>query len=150
MNSRNYLNKKQNGAALMVAMVMIFMLTVMGLKAMRSSNLDRRMTANAIQSSITFQAAESATELVLNDPANMNAALKGKVKMSPELSAAPELLIGVDFEYVGDGTASGYSLGTNSGGFIALRYEALGTATINTTNAESNVLQGAYRIVPAP
>lgn len=150
MNNRNYLNRNQDGAALMVAMVMIFMLTIMGLSSMRSSNLDRRMTSNAIQSSITFQAAESSTDVMLNAPENMNAALKEKVKTSPDISAVSELLVGVDFEYVGDGTAAGYSLGTNSGGFISLRFEALGTAIISTTQAESNVLQGAYRIVPAP
>ena len=134
----------------MISIVMIFMLTVMGLSAMRNSNLDRRMTSNSIQSAITFQAAESSTELMLNEPENMNSALREKVKTSPKLSNAPELSVGVDFEYVGDGTATGYSLGTNSGGFISLRFEALGTAIINTTRTESNVLQGAYRIVPAP
>ena len=77
MNNRHYHNKKkQDGAALMVAMVMIFMLTLMGLASMRNSNLDRRMTSNSVQSAITFQAAESSTELMLNDPENMNSALR--------------------------------------------------------------------------
>ena len=150
MNNRYYLEKKQDGAALMVAMVMIFMLTIMGLSSMRNSNLDRRMTSNSVQSAITFQAAESSTELMLNDPENMNSALREKVRKSPDLSSVSELSVGVDFNYVGDGTATGYSLGTNSGGFISLRFEALGTAMISNTQTESNVLQGAYRIVPAP
>jgi len=53
-------DKSQRGGALLVAMVMIFMLSIMGISVMRSSTLEHRMAVNAIRTAATFQAAESA------------------------------------------------------------------------------------------
>lgn len=55
----------QRGAALMVAIVMIFMMTVLGISAMRGATLEGRLASNALQKELTFQAAESSTDLVL-------------------------------------------------------------------------------------
>ena len=66
--------RTQSGAALLVAMIMIFMLSVLGISAMRGANLERRMTENAIQSATSFQLAESAGELLLNDRVNLGLA----------------------------------------------------------------------------
>ncbi len=153
MNYRTPHAASQSGAALMIAMVMIFMLTILGVSSMRASNMERRLTSNAILTSTTFKAAESSTDMVLNDSENLSsawAANDGIIQESPDLKSTSDVSISVDLSYVGDGAAPGYSLGASSGGFMSLRFDALGTATLDAVNAESNVRQGAYRIVPSP
>jgi len=43
---------------------------------MRGSTLEKRMAINAIQSSTTFQAAESASDLALNNPSHLTSAYR--------------------------------------------------------------------------
>jgi len=141
--------KHQRGAALMVAMVMIFMLSVMGISAMRTSTLEKRMTTNAIQSSTTLQAAESATEQMLNSAQTLREAAENPdtivtidtdvVRADIGLSNTSEIV------YVGDGPAFGYSAD-----FMTLRYVAQGDSEIASVRARSIVRQGAKRVVPRP
>lgn len=144
----------QTGGALLVAMVMIFMLSIMGASAMRSSTLEKRMTANAIQTSATFQAAESASNLALNDPDNLtttyNTGYKKKVilpidEVRDDIGLESRSLL----EWVGTGAAPGYSLGEGKAGFQGLYYVATGVSAIDTVRSQATVEQGAYRIVPA-
>ena len=60
---------REGGAALLVAMVLIFMLSIMGVSVMRSSAIEKRMATNAAQSTTTLYAAESVTEQMLNSSA---------------------------------------------------------------------------------
>jgi len=141
--------RAQRGAALVVAMVMIFMLSIMGISAMRSSTLEKRMTANAIQSSTTLQAAESATERMFNSAAVLDQAAR-----------APGTIIKVDTDAVrddiafeqtseivylgGEGGAFGYS-----DDFVTLRYIAQGDVRIDSARSRAIVRQGATQLVPA-
>ena len=61
----------QQGAALIVSMVLIFMLSILGLTSMRSSTLENRLVGNALQKDLTIQAADSAGEISLDDEANL-------------------------------------------------------------------------------
>ncbi|MBX2837740.1 MAG: hypothetical protein KTR35_12850 [Gammaproteobacteria bacterium] len=146
---------KQRGTALLVALVMIFMLSIMGISAMRSSTMENRMAANSIQASNAFQAAESSTEIVLNDYANINAALTDQVNgvamnTTDELDGSTiSLDANVTLMYVGDGPAPGFSLGQGGTNFRALRLQTNGTGNINAVAASSEVEQGAFRIAPA-
>lgn len=141
--------RRQRGGALMVAMVMIFMLSIMGVSAMRGSSLEQRMAANSIMTSNTFQAAESATEIVLNDPNQMVAAYMGGSVTLDTSGHAPESMDSeVTLTYTGDGPAPGYSAGAGQALFRALRFVAEGSANIDAASANSTVRQGAYRVVP--
>lgn len=141
----------QKGSALLIAMVMIFMLSLMGVSAMRGSTLEKRMAINAIQSSTTFQAAESASELALNQPANLNRAYQQGMnnELILEIDEVHED-IGMEsrsvLEYVGDNALPpGFSVGI----VASVIYVASGVSAIPAVRSQSTVEQGAYRVVPA-
>ena len=56
---------RERGAALLVAMVMVFLLSVLGVSSMRGASLEGRLASNALHKELTFQAAESSTDQVL-------------------------------------------------------------------------------------
>lgn len=55
MNPRN-----ERGAALIVALIFLLVLTLLGVGAMRTTNMQERMAGNLRDSNLAFQAAESA------------------------------------------------------------------------------------------
>jgi type IV pilus assembly protein PilX len=61
----------QQGVALVVALILLVIMTLLGLGAMRSVTLEEKMSANTFDRSLSFQAAESSlreTEALLNAP----------------------------------------------------------------------------------
>ena len=143
---------QQRGAALLVAMVMIFMLSIMGVSAMRGSTLERRMASNSIQANTVFQASDSSTEIALNDNSNLQAAwmsATNEVNITTDMKRTSEMESSVVLKYVGDGAAAGTSIGLGASNFVALRYVAEGQANIAAVRSGAVVHQGAYRIVPA-
>lgn len=148
--------KAQSGTALVVSLIIIFVMSIMGITAMRTATLGNRMTTNAIHKNTTFQAAESAVELTLSDKDNLEAAYQSldadgsqhlPVEVPIELSANVNLETEAAILYAGTGPAIGHSLG--SGGFIALQFQTIGEARIPSVQAATRVIQGAYRVVPA-
>jgi len=145
--------QRQRGGALLVAMVMIFMLSIMGITSMRGSSLERRMATNSVQSAATFQSAESLTDLALNNSVNLENAWRGQgtpyrvpsIDLQNNFTAAH----GVEAVYQGTSVALGFSLGVDAGSnFSAFQYEVVGGTVIEETRTRSAVAQGAYRIVP--
>jgi len=148
---RTHYAERQRGAALLVALVMIFMMTVLGLTAMRESSLEKRMTTNSVHKSSTFQAAESATDLIINNEANLTEAFTREgeiVNVALPIPTNTEMELTGSIEYTGHGAPSGFSFG-KKGGFQALRYRVQGDAKIVNVQSASKVFQGTYQIVPA-
>jgi len=145
----------QRGSALMLALVMIFMLSLMGVSAMRGSTLEKRMATNAIQTQATFQAAESASDLALNARENLTLAYQEGRNNELVLDDIEEVntTIGLDsrstLEYVGETLASGWSTGVGTQSFEGLLFIASGVSAIPAVRSQSTVEQGAYRIAPA-
>lgn len=52
--------KHQNGVALIIAMIVLVILTILGVTAMNTSNLELKMSSNAKQQASAFQNAENA------------------------------------------------------------------------------------------
>lgn len=52
--------KQQTGIALVVALILLVIMTLLGLGAMRSVTLEEKMAANTFDRSVSFQAAEAA------------------------------------------------------------------------------------------
>lgn len=144
----------QRGGALMVALVLIFMLSVMGMSAMRESTLEKRMATNSVHKASTLQAAESATEITLNDPDNLSAAFTSastggtgaNVPLPPNINT--ELQTSARIFFAGSGPPIGFSLGSGAG-FQALRFVVRGNASIDAVQSNSQVAQGANRTVPS-
>ncbi len=58
--SRISLPKRQRGVSLVVALILLLIMTLLGLAALRSTTLQEHMSANMIDRTAQFQAAESA------------------------------------------------------------------------------------------
>jgi len=121
------------------------------------------MATNSIQTATTFQGAESASEMVLNDKnnltqainvANVSAVNSGLVQQSTAVEVTVDLQqniglqSGAKIRYIGDGPAYGFSSGTGSNSFVAYRFEVIGNAEVEAVRANAAVTQGAYRIAP--
>jgi len=139
---------REGGAALLVAMVLIFMLSIMGVSVMRSSAIEKRMATNAAQSTTTLYAAESVTEQMLNSSAVLRDAGQNRrlVRTVPTSSVRDDIGLETDAEivYIGDGPAFGFS-----SEFVTLRLVAQAEARIDNARTRSVVRQGAKRVVPA-
>lgn len=145
---------RQRGAALLVSMIMIFLLSMMGVSSMRSASLEKQMVSNAVQSRDVFQAAESSNEIALNSSDNLtdtfNAANRTLV-IDTDIRSDIGLQSQVTLRYIGEGNATGASLNAMQGAnsFDALRFVAEGVATIDAVKANRRIDQGATRTVPA-
>lgn len=145
---------EQNGSALMMSMLMIFMLSILGVSAMRSSTLEKRMSTNAIQNSVTFQGAESASDIALNTPSNLTASFAAGTGNVIEIDVGDVysdvgMQSSASLEYIGNQPAEGFSTGVNSIGFVSLLFISTGVSNIEDVRTQSTVEQGAYRVVPA-
>lgn len=61
--------KQQKGVALLSALILLVMLTILGLSSMRSTTLEERMAANTQIVNRAFQAASTGIEIVFSDSA---------------------------------------------------------------------------------
>lgn len=61
MTRRHFaMGAKQQGAALFVSLIMLVIMTILGLSSVQTTSLEERMSRNARDSNLAFQAAESA------------------------------------------------------------------------------------------
>lgn len=60
MNVRSFSPRRQQGATLLVALVMLIVMTLLGLASIRGTSMQERMGANMYDRSLAFQAVESA------------------------------------------------------------------------------------------
>ncbi len=144
------IHAQQNGAALLVAMVLIFLLTILGLSAMRDSTLETQLAANAVHKEVSFQSAESATDIVLSiDDPNNEKAIE-TVICSPavefnldELSKPEVQTTTVELEYAGQSLPTGWSLGGPIGG---RRFVVTGESTLLNAATSTRITQGVVVI----
>jgi len=142
MRQRN----RQNGAALLVSLMLLFVMTTLGISAMKSATMENRMVGNAYAKDLTFQAAESASDFVLADDSNLEAVICATTPTTTvisELDGDELLTTSVALEYGGETV-----LLDNSLDLAAIRFVATGTSIINNTNTRTSVAQGAVLIGP--
>ena len=65
MNS--YVDKKQQGVALAISLILLVALTILGVATLTSTRFQEQITSNAQQKAVSFEAAESAINSVLVD-----------------------------------------------------------------------------------
>ena len=65
-------NTRQNGAALITALVMLVILTMLGLSSMSTNTMEERMAANSQEVNRAFQAAESGLDQAYADVNSFN------------------------------------------------------------------------------
>ncbi|MGQ7844114.1 pilus assembly PilX family protein [Granulosicoccus sp. 3-233] len=142
----NHRAARQQGSVLMVTMIMIFMLSILGVSAMRGASLEGQLASNAIHKEVTFQAAESASDAVL--------AINGKLESiicndtdetlsQNNLGQSAQQVTEAVLEYGGRAAAMGYSLG---GPVSARRFVVTGTSSLPDVHTSTTIAQGMLLI----
>ncbi len=137
---------RQRGAALVVGLILLLVLTILAVSGVMTSMLELRMAGNAQLQERAFQAAEVAVEDALANP------LLSTSPMAPQalvpVPNSPDDHYEFQMQYVGDtqlaSGLTGYSIGT---GFLAYHFEvdAQGEAP---GNARARHVQSFYIIGP--
>ena len=140
----------QQGAALLVSMVLIFMLTILGIASMRDATLEGQLATNSIQKEITFQSAESATDIVLaiedagDDKAIEAVICKEAIKLAMDDLSKPGVQnTTVTLEYGGQSIPTGWSLGGPIGG---RRFTVTGQSNLPGASTGTRISQGVVAI----
>jgi len=142
-------SNRQDGIALLVSMILIFVMSLLGISAMRSATLEGRMVSNSFQKELTLQAAESASDSIVADNVKIEAAIcapNEKQYAKANLNANGKLTTSSTIEYGGATLVRDFSLG---GEFGSIKFITGGESTINNTNTTSRVSQGVVLIGPA-
>jgi len=151
---------RQAGAALIVGLVLLMVLTVLAVSAMRTATLDLTMASNAQFRENAFQLAESGLQATLRnvDAAIIDLALLPACPATPPPWSAADLpwaapvavaaLSGryeVRLCYDGDTTDA---MGSSVGAFRQNHYRVESRGRTDQRNAEAIHVQGFYREVP--
>ena len=140
---------KQCGAVLIISMVILLVMTVLGLAAAGSANMELRMAGNAQDMAATLQAAESAVEATLeNEPVLVQAIdnasgatqairLNSKYNLASQPVASEAKVI-----YQGYYLVDGGTIGEVGAHF----FEVTGTGSM-AGNVTSAISQGVYLVM---
>jgi len=142
----NHVAVRQQGSVLMVAMIMIFMLSILGVSAMRGASIEGQLASNAVHKEITFQAAESASDAVLAISGKLESIIcndTDEALSQNQLGQSSEQITGSVLEYGGRAAAMGYSLG---GPVSARRFVVTGTSTLPDVHTSTTIAQGMLLI----
>ena len=74
-NQKKQICNQEQGAALITALVLLVLMTLLALSTMTTSSLEERMASNTQESIRAFQAASTGLELVFNDEAAFDTTL---------------------------------------------------------------------------
>lgn len=135
--------RRQRGAALVMALVILLILTLLGITAMGTSSLQEKMAGNIQEATRAFEAAESGLNQALNDASSLN--LNGATTKNYEFDSGKSGSARVETTFVNytqPKRGSGY--GNN---FSAANFDQASTGT-TVTGAKSVVHQGVAQIVP--
>lgn len=137
---------RQQGAALVIGLILLLVLTILAVSGVVTSTLELRMVGNQQQQERAFQAAEVAVEEALANP--VLSTTTEEIQAPTAVPDAP----GDEFEFrlqfagespIGSGL-TGYSIGS---GFTAYHFAVDATGT-STGGAVSRHVQGFYIIGP--
>lgn len=144
--------KNQQGAVLIVSLVVLFSLTLIGLSAMQMASLEEKIGSNSMNSGIAFHVAESAIVSAIAVPENFELAILNKtavnLDITSELGYDPaKYSVSASINYLQECPASGSSIGVNAGSLTAHCFQISGQGRVpGSTNLIIN--QGASRLGP--
>ena len=138
------LRPRERGAALVVALVTVLMLSILGLEAMRGATLEGRLADNALHKEITFQAAESSTDAVLASPNALEDIICAAdvERAVPQVNAVPAQVTRATLSYGGRTNPPGYSLDRFSG----RRFMVVGDSALPGVSTRTRIAQGVELI----
>jgi type IV pilus assembly protein PilX len=153
-NNRTF-KSNQCGSVLIVSLVILLVMTMLGLAAAGSANMELRMAGNNERINTTLQAAESAVEATINNISLLGQALNsaGPINQTIRLDSAYDaasqpVASEAEISYVGQGSMDGFSLGINQNNFVAHNFEVIGRGSMQG-NVSSVTSQGVFRVAPS-
>jgi len=143
--------RRQSGAALLVSLVLIFMLSVLGISAMQGATLENQLASNAAHKQLTFQAAESAADSVLAIDDITNEQALENIICAPDpvsfdlnkLNANNKVETTVELQYGGQSLPTGWTLGGPVGG---RRFVVTGESSIPGASTSTRISQGVVAV----
>jgi type IV pilus assembly protein PilX len=146
MNFINFNRARQQGAALVVGLVLLIVLTILAVSGVFTSTMELRMVRNAQNQERAFQAAEVAVEDALANPVLSTSA--PYIQDPIDVPNSPGDRYSYELQFVGQyplGTGmTGFSIGTS---FQAYHFQVDATGN-GPDNAISNQTQSFYVIGP--
>ena len=149
MNTKTVMNlQRQQGAALFVSLMFLFLMTIIGLNALNSSTSDERMAVNTQHQQQVFHAAESAINVVKRDVSSLEEAIVTGAPSTPiSYSGQTEITANASASYIGCGLP-GPSNSLGEGGFVEHEFGISGDASLGASSAQANHLQGVSLLAP--
>lgn len=144
----------EGGAALVISLMILLIMTVLGLSAIKTSLLDTRIVANLKEQRIAFQMAETGLELKLQtlvdglgDFESAYTAADGKDTSSISTGdlGMTDSTISIEIEALGLG---GYAKGSSIPKFMVSRFSIKATATRTGSKAVAVHRRGVDVVIP--
>lgn len=141
-------NKKQNGAALITALVLLIFITLLASVSLKTATLGEQTTRNYQEKVTTFQASESAVDHTIDNLSILKKALLNPGSGVTEEIAlnSPNVTSQVTFTYLGTAPITGWTLDATGNG--ASRYQIKAEGRIPATGARTTTEHGYIRINP--
>jgi type IV pilus assembly protein PilX len=141
MHYRHYRNR-QTGAALIVGLVLLLVLTVLGVSGMNMSTLELQMAGNSQAQQLAFQAAETGVDVALSGPVSTTVSFPysadvGSAHYDSSIACAATTDV-PDGAYSSDESAR------------AIHFDTVSTGTQAARNAVVVITQSVYIVGPAP
>jgi hypothetical protein len=133
----------------MVAMIMIFMLSILGVSAMRGASLEGQLASNSVHKEVTFQAAESASDSVFAIDGKLESIIcmdTEETLSQNELGQSSDQVTGSILEYGGLTASLGDSVG---GAIVTRRFVVTGTSSLPDVHTSTTIVQGMQLKGPA-
>lgn len=148
MSKRMVINiKNQQGAALFVSLMFLFLMTIIGLNALNTSTGDERMALNTQHQQQVFHAAESAINVAKRDTTTLETAITTGTSAAIAYSGQSDVTASAQAAYVGCGLP-GAGFGLGAGGFVTHEFGITGNASLGASSAQATHLQGVNLLAP--
>lgn len=154
-NSMYFGRGSQRGAALIISLIMLLVLTLIGVAGMNTSVMQERMAVNSQNSNRAFQAAESTVsaltnQLYANDLTLLRESMQGATGLSSivnvtTLDSANGISGSYQARFLGEiiiTSGSSMNADESSSQLKGYRYELIGEASMANTGAEARVFKG--------
>ena len=145
MNYPANIQQKESGTALVIALILVLVSTVMGVSSMQMSITGNMLANNEQYRQVAFRAAEAAGEQLLTMNNLVTLANDTSSTVESTNSVDTNVTVNAEIQAFGDSPAIGYSLGGQNG-FISMKFASSATAKIDAVNTVSEVIQGVQRL----
>lgn len=138
----------ERGAALVIALVMLLILTILGVTAMNTASLEERMAGNTQEQTHAFQAAESGVNSAINTPGFLNPVGTAPTQTFSYESGRSNVSVQSTFTQYTPPSTSKIASETYSKINFQSAHFAISSTGATITNARSVHRQGIEQIVP--